>query len=126
MVAGVGLEPHDLLVMSPVVVPPRPQSRRAATKSLLFQNSPMGVAPAEAPYLGGTLEGSLHNLVRHRILCKYLTLHYIILCEVNILGEPSRVPYIITGEPLKGSLFFIFRCTEETVVLRHVGGNRFF
>ena len=70
LVAGVGLEPHDLLVMSPVVVPPRPQSRRAATKSLLFQNSPMGVAPAEVPYLGGTLKGSLHNLVRHHILCK--------------------------------------------------------
>ena len=115
MVAGVGLEPHDLLVMSPVVVPPRPQSRRAATKSLLFQNSPMGVAPAEVPYLGGTLKGSLHNLVCHHILCKRLIIHYIILCKVNILGEPSRVPYIILGEPLKGSPLFIFRCTEATV-----------
>ena len=74
MVAGVGLEPHDLLVMSPIVVPPRPQSRRATTKSLLFQNSPMGVAPAKP----------------------------------HILWEPSRVPYIIMGGPLKGSpLFYI-------------------
>ena len=81
MVAGVGLEPHDLLVMSPVVVPPRPQSRRATTKSLLFQNSPMGVAPAKP----------------------------------HILWEPSRVPYIIMGNPLRVPLFFTLRAAGSVL-----------
>ena len=91
VVAGVGLEPHDLLVMSPVVVPPRPQSRRAATKSLLFQNSPMGVAPAEVPYLGGTLKGSLHH---HGGPLKGSPLFYITSRRVSIKVTPSHLPHL--------------------------------